>query len=213
MLIGTSIRTPGPSESREPSEAAPSNRRTIGGHDGLRSRPAVVADRTSPSDHHPARAVLALTAAQYRRCELYKAIGPRPERPRPLLLAGAHGPKFARMRPPWRRPLGSPPQESQVAPPRRLLRRFVFRISSGAGNEVPHAFLGARILEGIIEVLWPAGGGVVKKHALDAGGPLENRADRSSPHPHSRNERRPNWITHPERLSHRSKSVGASQGR
>jgi hypothetical protein len=56
--------------------------------------------------------------------------------------------------------------------------------------------------EGIVQVLWSASGGVMEKHALNAGGPLENRANRSSPHPHSRVERRPNWFTHPERLSH-----------
>ena len=67
--------------------------------------------------------------------------------------------------------------------PRRLLRWFAFRGSSGAGNEVPHAFLSLRIVEGIVQVLWSAGGRVMEKHALNAGGPLENRANESSPHP------------------------------
>ena len=88
------------------------------------------------------------------------------------------------------------------ATPRRLLRWFAFWGSSGAGDEVPHSFLSLRIVEGIVQVLWSASGGVMEKHALNAGGPLENRANRSSPHPHSRVQRRPNWFTHPERLSH-----------
>ena len=88
------------------------------------------------------------------------------------------------------------------ATPRRLLRWFAFRGSSGAGDEVPHAFLSLRIVEGIVQVLWSASGGVMEKHALNAGGPLENRANESSPHPQGRVERRPNWLTHPERLSH-----------
>src|SRR4051812_31156993 len=88
------------------------------------------------------------------------------------------------------------------ATPRRLLRWFAFWGSSGAGNEVSHAFLRPRIVEGIVQVLWSASGGVMEKHALNAGGPFENHANKSSPHPHSRVERRPNWFTHPERLSH-----------
>ena len=82
-----------------------------------------------------------------------------------------------------------------------LLRWFAFRGSSGAGDEVPHAFLSLRIVEGIVQVLWSASGGVMEKHALNAGGSLENRADESSPHPQGRVERRPNWLTHYERLS------------
>ncbi len=88
------------------------------------------------------------------------------------------------------------------ATPRRLLRWFAFRGSSGAGDEVPHAFLSLRIVEGIVQVLWSTSGGVMEKQALNAGGTFENRANESSPYPQSRVERRPNWLTHPERLSH-----------
>jgi hypothetical protein len=55
------------------------------------------------------------------------------------------------------------------------LRWFAFWGSGGAGNEVPHAFLRARIVEGIVQVLWSASGGVMEKHILSAGGPFENR--------------------------------------
>ena len=84
---------------------------------------------------------------------------------------------------------------------RPLLRWFAFWGSSGAGNEVPNAFLRPRIVEGIVQVLWSASGGVMEKHARSAGGPFEN-ADKSRPHPHGRVESRPNWFAHPERLSH-----------
>ena len=70
-----------------------------------------MADRTSPSDHHPARAVLALTAAIPPRASSTK-IGPRPEAAA-LVLAGAHGrtPRGSPVR--SRRPLKSPPQQSR----------------------------------------------------------------------------------------------------
>jgi hypothetical protein len=84
---------------------------------------------------------------------------------------------------------------------RPLLRWFAFWGSSGAGNEVPYAFLRPRIVEGIVQVLWSASGGVMEKHPLSAGGPFEN-ANKSRPHPHGRVESRPNWFAHPERLSH-----------
>ena len=43
-----------------------------------------------------------------------------------------------------------------------------------------------RIVEGIVQVLWSTSGGVMEKHALNAGGTFENRANESSPYPHSR---------------------------
>ena len=93
-------------------------------------------------------------------------------------------------------------RDAHSATPQRLLRWFAFWGSGGAGNEVPHAFLRARIVEGIVQVLWSASGGVMEKHILSAGGPFENRPNKSRPRPHSRVERRPNWFAHPERLSH-----------
>ena len=90
---------------------------------------------------------------------------------------------------------------------RELLRSGQLTLGGGA-----HDALSARIVEGIVQVLWSGSGGVMEKHALNAGGPLENRANKSSPYPHSRVEGRPNWLTHPERLSHCSESVGASWG-
>jgi hypothetical protein len=78
------------------------------------------------------------------------------------------------------------PRFGGTGAPRRLLRWFAFWGSSGAGNEVPHAFLSLRIVEGIVQVLWSASGGVMEKHVLTASGPLENRVNKTSPHPRSR---------------------------
>ena len=70
----------------------------------------------------------------------------------------------------------------------------------------PDAFLSPRIVEWIVQVLWSTRGGVMEKHALNAAGPLENRANKSGPHSQSRAKRRQNWLTHSERLSHCSQN-------
>jgi hypothetical protein len=89
----------------------------------------------------------------------------------------------------------------------KLFRWLAFCAASGAGNEVPDAFLNPRIVEWIVQVLWSVSRGVVEEHAPNAGGALENRANKSSPHPQSPVERWPDRLSHPERLSHCSRTV------
>ena len=88
----------------------------------------------------------------------------------------------------------------------KLFQWFAFCGASGAGNEVSHAFLSPRIMEWIIQVLGSVSRGVMEKHAPNAGEPLENRANKGSPYPQSRVERRPDRLSHPERLSHCSQN-------
>src|SRR4249919_3834942 len=71
----------------------------------------------------------------------------------------------------------------------KLFRWLAFCPASGAGNEVPDAFLSPCIVEWIIQVLGSVSRGVMEKHAPNAAGLLENRANKSSPHPQSRVER------------------------